>query len=118
MLKLRRSWTLWLLGVAIVLLFASAVFLRVFAPNESIGRLPTVVMIEIAADALNTGSRQTGCGRSQYEDIPDRLSEHEFRFRPKLEFKKKCPHVTIGVEPYWGDIASREEEKPGIPPNH
>ncbi len=85
--------------------------MRVFASHESIGRLPTIVMIETAANALNAGSKQTGCGRSQYEDIPDRLSESEFRFQPKLAFEKKCPYVTIGIDPYWGDLASVVEER-------
>lgn len=111
MLKLRSSWILWLLGIAIFWLFAISVYMRVFAPHESIGRLPTTVMIETAANALNAGSKQTGCGRSQYENIPYKLSESEFRFQPKLEFEKKCPYVTIGVDPYWGDVASVVEER-------
>lgn len=111
MLKLRSSLILRLTGVAFFLFFASAIYTRVFTPHESIGRLPTVVMIETAANALDAGSKQTGCGRSQYEDVPHRLSEHEFRFRPKQEFEKKCPYVTIGIDPYWGDVASVLEER-------
>jgi hypothetical protein len=111
MLKLRGSWMLWLLGIAFSGLIASAVCMRMFAPYESIGRLPATVMIETAASALNAGNKQTGCGRSQYEDVPHRLSEHEFRFQPKQGFEKKCPYVTIGVDPYWGDVASVVEER-------
>lgn len=108
--KLRSSWILWLLGIAIFLLFAHALYLRVFAPIESIGILPTSVLTETAANALNAGSKHTGCGRPQYEDIPKMLSMHEFQFQSKPEFEKKCPYVTISVDPYWGDVASVVKE--------
>ena len=67
-------------------------------------------LIETAANALNAGAVQTGCGKAQYEYNPDRSSKYEFRFQPKLEFKKNCPSVTIGVDPYWGDVASVVKE--------
>ena len=66
---------------------------------------------ETAANALNAGSQQTGCRRTQYADAPEVLSQSEFRFQPKPEFQNKCPYVIIGVDPYWGDVASRVEEK-------
>lgn len=110
MLKFRKYWILWLLGLSIFLLFAHALYLRVFMPIESIGLLPTSVLIETAANALNAGAVQTGCGKAQYEYNPDRSSKYEFRFQPKLEFKKNCPSVTIGVDPYWGDVASVVKE--------
>jgi hypothetical protein len=111
MLKLRSSWILWLLGIVIFLLFAHSLYLRVFAPVESIGLLPTSVLIETAANALNAGSAQTGCGQSQYKNTPIRLSNYEFQFQSKLEFEKKCPSVIIGVDPYWGDVASVVKER-------
>jgi len=100
----------WWLCAGFLSLIASVVYLRVFTPIESIGLLPTSVLIETAANALNAGSRHTGCGRPQYEDRPKKLSMHEFRFQPKPEFEKKCPCVTIGVDPYWGDVASVVKE--------
>jgi len=110
MSKFRSSWILWWLSAGFLSLIASAVYLRVFAPIESISLLPTSVLIETAANALNAGNKNTGCGRPQYETIPKRLSMHEFRFQPKPEFGKVCPYATIGVDPYWGDVASFVKE--------
>ncbi len=111
MSKSSNYWIRWAFGVALLWLFVSAVYLRVFAPIESIGFLPTSVLIETAANALNAGSQQTGCRRTQYADAPEVLSQSEFRFQPMPEFQNKCPYVIIGVDPYWGDVASRVEEK-------
>jgi hypothetical protein len=101
MFKFRVVWILWGLFAVFLWLLISAVYLRVFAPNEAIGLLPTSVLIDSAAKALNVGSRHTGCGRAQYEDVPTILSLHEYRFRPKLDFEKNAqpslfPLIHIG----------------------
>jgi hypothetical protein len=108
--KFRIVWILRLLIAGFLWLLVHAVYLRVF-DRESIGLLPNSVLIDLAGNAIDTGKKQTGCGKQQYEVVPEILPQYQYRFQPKSEFADKCPYVTIFMDPYWGDVAGRVEDK-------
>jgi len=49
------------------------------------------------------------CYRYQYLETPELEYKGQYIFHPKAEHENRCPILKIGLNPYFGDVASFEE---------